>query len=168
MAGADLRVVDVHVPRGVSVVPASAEASVLGRQAATALVPGSLLNAGDTVAVYAPATGSAVVGVAAAPGQLPAGGVTAGELVDVVATGVSQSSQASSSTAPDTVARGLVPPAPGAVVAKDATVLAVSVPSTSSSAADQVVSVLLAQRTAPLVAMLSAAGEAALVVVGSS
>lgn len=168
VAGADLRVADVHVPRGVSVVPASAEPGVLGRQAATALVPGSLLNAGDTVSVYAPATGSAVVGVAAAPGQLPAGGVTAGELVDVVATGASQSSQPSSSAPSDTTAGGLVPPAPGAVVAADATVLAVSVPSSSSSTADEVVSVLVARSTAPVVAMLSAAGEAALVVVASS
>lgn len=168
VVGADLQVVDVHVPRGVSVVPASAEPGVLGRQAATELVAGSLLSANDTVPAYAPAAGSAVVGVAAAPGQLPAGGVTAGELVDVVATGAGQSSAPSSSTSSDAAAGGLVPPAPGVVVASDATVLAVSVPSTSAPTAAEVVSVLVARGTAPVVAMLSAAGDAALVVVAPS
>lgn len=163
----DLQVVDVHVPHGVSVVPASAEPGVLGRQAASAVAPGSLLNADDTVAAYTPAVGSAVVGVAATPGQLPAGGVTAGELVDVVATGASVSSQSSSPTSA-AVTAGLASPAPGTVVAAGATVLAVSAAPTSSSAADEVVSVLVPQDTAPVVAMLSAAGDAALVVVASS
>lgn len=162
---ADLQVVDVHVPGAVRVVPASEESAIVGRQAADALQAGSLLIAADTAAVYAPPPGTAEVGVAVAAGQLPAGGVTAGEHVDVVVTGAPGAASASAVQVPGV---GASSDRLGTVVVSDVSVLSIAEPSASSSTtADMVVSILVPVADAPTVAALSAAGDGALVVVAS-
>ena len=163
---ADLRVVQVHVASGVAVVPAAEEGQVVGRQAAANMPVGSLLAPGDLVTAFAPPPGSAVVGVAAAPGALPAGGVSVGDEVDVVATGSASASGpaagtpgASSGAAAQTDSVVVAGPAPVVAVASAAT-------ATTSGGGALVVSVVVPIAIAPMVAALSASGGAALVIVG--
>jgi len=161
----DLQVVDVHVPGAVPVVSASEESAIIGRQTADALQAGSLLIAADTVAAYAPPPGTAEVGVAVAAGQLPAGGVTAGEHVDVVVTGAPGAGAGAAVQLPGV---GASSDPPGTVVVSDVSVLSVAEPSASSATtSDLVVSILVPVADAPTVAALSAAGDGALVVVAS-
>lgn len=84
LTSADLGVVRVSAAGPVSLLPASAEATVLGRPAAAALPAGSLLTASD-VGSPAPAAGQEVLGVAVKPGQYPPD-LSAGQVVDVLAT----------------------------------------------------------------------------------
>lgn len=154
----DLRAVQVHVPRSVAVVLASTEGAVVGRQAAAHLAGGTLLAPGDVVVAYAPPPGEALVGVALAPGQVPAGGVVPGQQVDVVVTAPSGSPSSVASENP-------AAPSPGTVEVTGAAVVAVEAPPASSGAATTVVSVAVPVVDAPLVAELSAAQQAALVVV---
>lgn len=57
---------------------------VIGKTAAVGLVPGQLLNKAMVTSRAATPTGYVVAGVALKPGQLPAGGVAAGDLVMVI------------------------------------------------------------------------------------
>ena len=190
----DLQVVHVHVAGGdVATVPASAEASVVGRRAVGELPAGALLAPADTARRYLPPPGSAVVGVAAAPGALPAGGVRVGDEVDIVATGsgapagsvggtspaAASATPASSATSTSELGRASVAPSgsavpsgsstssavPAGVVAGPATVVAVA--PTAASGGGLVVSVVVPLAVAPGVAALSSSGTAALVVVGA-
>ncbi len=178
---ADLRVVQVHVASGVAVVPAAEEDQVVGRQAAANLPVDSLLAPGDLVTAFAPPPGSAVVGVAAALGALPAGGVGVGDEVDVVATGLASASGAAVGVTAGTATPGPQAAAgtPGAssgaaaqtdpvVVAGPAPVVAVAsaATATTSGGGALVVSVVVPIAIAPMVAALSASGGAALVIVG--
>lgn len=155
----DLVTARVHVPPGVGVVAAASEPAVIGRPVAERLSAGSLLAPGE-LGRAGPAQGEAVVGLAAAPAQLPADGVTPGASVDVV---VTTSSAAGTAVAPiGSAASGV--PAPGTVVATDATVLAVN-----GAGANQqtVVSVAVPVGLAPVLTELSATGSVALVLVGA-
>ncbi len=152
----DLRSVRVHVPPGVAVVSAAAEATVVGRPVAGPVPLGAVLAPGDLAAGPNLYPGSALVGVAVGAGQLPADGVRPGNVVDVVAT-----------TAANGQGTGGVGAAPGTVVVADATVVAVGVPASSGSSTSAVVSVVVPVLDAPTVAELSAAGAAALVVVAA-
>lgn len=164
----DLAAVSISLSAGLSPVSVRDVGRVVGRRAAVPILRGTLLSIKDLAAVGGPARGSAVVGVATKAGQLPAGGVVTGDTVDVILTG-----------SPATLAGGAVgtaatsgslasgPLEVGGVLATDATVTGVAAPS-SSSPDTIVVSVLVQSSLAPLVASASAAGQAALVLVGPS
>jgi hypothetical protein len=95
LTSSDLAVVRVSAAGPVTLLPASAESSVLGRPAASALPAGSLLTASE-VGSPAPAAGQEVLGVAVKPGQYPPD-LSAGQVVDVLSTpaAASQSGTAS-------------------------------------------------------------------------
>jgi hypothetical protein len=113
--------------------------------------------------------GKDVVGVATKAGQLPAGGVAVGDTVDVILTG---SPATLTGGADDGTVDTGSSAAPGqleigGVLAPNATVTGVAGP-TDSSPDTIVISVLIPSAMAPLVASASAAGQAALVLVGPS
>jgi len=91
---ADLAVVRVSAAGPVTLLPASAESTVLGRPAAAGLPAGSLLTAGE-VGSAAPAAGQEVLGVAVKPGQYPPD-LSAGQIVDVLSTPAASGSSVSS------------------------------------------------------------------------
>lgn len=150
----DLRAVRVHVPAVVAVVPAAAERSVVGRLVVGPLAAGTLLAPGDVASGEWPLPGSALVGVALGAGQLPAGGVSPGQQVDVVAT-----------TAAAGQGQPVAGAAPGTVVVANATVASVTTTAAAGGATVAVASLVVPVVVAPTVAELSAAGAAALVVV---
>jgi len=165
----DLAVVRIAFSAGIAPITADQASQVVGRTAAVSLLRGTLLSATELASHRGPVRGDAVVGVATKAGQLPAGGVAVGDTVDVILTG-------SPATLTGGVSDGSVgtssPPAPGqleigGVLASNATVTGVAGPA-SSSPDTIVISVLIPTTMAPLVASASAAGQAALVLVGSS
>jgi SAF domain len=165
---ADLAVVGISLSGALTPVTADDVGLVVGRTAAVSLVRGTLLSRSELNVQKGLAKGKAIVGVATKAGQLPAGGVAIGDTVNVILTG-----------SPATLEGGVSVPTPssasatgsqveiGAVLAQGATVAGVALPQ-SSSPDTIVVSVLIPSSLAPLVASASAAGQAALVLVGSS
>src|SRR5579884_3616219 len=83
----DLMVVRISPSGGLDPVPASSEASVIGHPVSVPLVPGTLLTESELTSAPGIAPDEAIVGVALKPGQMPAGGVSPGERVDVILTG---------------------------------------------------------------------------------
>ncbi len=164
----DLAVVRISFSAGLAPISAHDLSQVLGRTAAVSILRGTLLSRTELAVHRGPARGKAVVGVATKAGQLPAGGVAVGDTVDVILTGspatltggASGPATTESSTTPDQLELG-------GVLASNATVTGVAF-STSSSPDTVVVSVLIPSAMAPLVASASAAGQAALVQVGST
>jgi Flp pilus assembly protein CpaB len=152
----DLRVARISIAGGLAPVPASAASSVIGRPAAVALLPGTLLTMAELSVAPKIAPGEAVVGVALKSGQLPAGGVFPGEQVDVVLTGPPGSTDSGPS------ASGLS----ATVLASDILVTAVEAAPPSSSSGGTVVSLLAPRDEAGVIAGASASGQVALVVVG--
>ena len=88
ITSADLGQADVSVSNSVRYIPVSDVSEIEGKRAAAAIPVGSLLTTGDLSLAPAIAPGSAVVGVALKDGQYPAGGLTPGEQVLVVQTGI--------------------------------------------------------------------------------
>jgi Flp pilus assembly protein CpaB len=139
---------------------------VMGHTAAVALVPGTLLTRADLLTASVPPGGESVVGVAAKPSQLPAGGVVPGESVDVILTGVPGTTDVAplgtnSGTDPNSTSPG----SPGTLLLANAVVSDVAAPPTSSGSDVSVVSLIVPSEQAGAVASASAAGQAALVVV---
>jgi len=143
LTAADLQVVRVSASGPVSLVPAAAEASVLGRPAARPLPAGALLASGDTGAA-APAPGQDDLGVAVKAGQYPPD-LSAGQTVDVLATPPA-SSAGSSSRAASTPA----------LPVGQAVVLSVNV---NTSSGTTVVELRLSQDAVPQVAAAAATGQ---------
>jgi len=195
----DLVSVRVNVPESLPVVPASDAREAIGERAAVPLVPGSLLTPSELVRTAALPPGQAIVGVSASPADVPAGGLSTGERVEVVLTGppgspyqpggsptaagapasYGSSGGSGASAMPGnsigsaevtgaTAAGGGPSSAAGSVIAPNATVVGVASPSTQSGSNKSVVSLEVPSVLAPLVASASAAGEAALVLVGPS
>jgi hypothetical protein len=171
----DLVVVRISMNSGIATVPAADASVVVGRRAAERLEPDTLLTANELVASYSPPPGEAVVGVAAKDGQFPSSGVTPGETVDVVLTGLpgqqDSSSAISDSTADQSPSADTTTGEPGdttgIVLVPDAVVLE-SAPAPASSGSDGLdVSLLTPVALAPLVASASTAGQIALVGVAS-
>ena len=171
----DLVVVRISVNTGIATVPAADASVVLGRRAAERLEPDTLLTANELVASYSPPPGEAVVGVAAKDGQFPSSGVTPGETVDIVLTGLPGQQDSSSATSESTGNQSTSADATtgepigttGTVLVPDAVVLE-SAPSAASSGSDGLdVSLLTPIALAPLVASASTAGQIALVVVAA-
>jgi len=148
---ADLGEVRVSVGPSVSTVPATARARVVGRTTAARLTPGMLVADADLA--QGPGVGSdeAVVGVSLHAGQSPST-FSVGDRVMIVRAGSATLKDASpgSGTSPVLVPR--------------ATVLGVG---TAPDGQSQVASVVLPLSDAPTVAVAAAAGDVALVVLGS-
>jgi len=146
LTAADLQVVRVSASGPVSLVPAAAEASVLGRPAAGPLPAGALLTSGD-IGPAAPAGGLDDLGVAVKAGQYPPD-LSAGQTVDVLATpaasSAGSSSQATSSPA--------LPVGQAVVLGVD----------TVASSGATVVELRLSQNAVPQVAAAAATGQIAL------
>lgn len=162
----DLTIVRIAATGPVAPIAAADANEVVGRRAAVGLVPGGLLTVSDLAKGPVVPTGDAVVGVEVKPSQLPAQGVSPGETVDVVLTGIpgapaiTATTPVSGQSANESQASGPV----GTVLAPEVTVVAVGAgPSANSEATD--VSVLVPVAVAPLIATASAAGQAALVAV---
>jgi hypothetical protein len=144
VTSSDLGVVEVSTSPGLSIVPASGESSVLGRTAATNLVPGGLLVLGDLGASTTVKAGDGVVAVDLHQGSVPVS-LQPGSRVLVV----------------DTAAGG----GGGTRVLGQATVLSASAPDPSGGVSDS----LVAQASeAPLIAAASAAGNVSVVVLPPS
>ena len=124
---ADLGEVEASISGSVRPIPYSAVSSVVGKEAAVALVPGSILTTADISNASGIPVGKAIVGVALKAGQLPSAGVVPGEQVMLIQTGLpgspaptfpssspsgSSSSAGSTSSQPSTVGV-LVPPRRG-------------------------------------------------------
>jgi hypothetical protein len=138
----DLTVAGISAGPQVSAIPASAEASVLGKVATVPLARGSLLERSEVGSGPAIPAGSSVVGLDLKDGTFPAG-LPAGAQVEVVAT----PSQTGSSTG-------------GAVLAENATVLSLAV---DPSGAGDLVSVVVPVGEAASVAAAGASGNVSLV-----
>ncbi len=145
----DLQIVQVSPSSGLDPVPASAEAGLLGRPAAVALVAGTLLTPGDLGTPPPGAAGSDVVALALKAGAYPPS-LAPGERVEVVP--VTGAGTTSVSAAP---LSGRLHPVEAVVVGIDA--------APGGSSADAVVSLDVAPGDATGVASLAAAGQAALV-----
>ena len=149
LTAADLRAVKVSTGSGLAVVAVGAEGSVLGRRAAVALLPGSLLTAAEVGSAPAGGAGSDVVALGLKPGAYPPG-LAPGDRVEVVPV-PSSGSATGSVTAGSPV---------------DATVLAVE-GATVGSGAPTVLSLEVAARDAGEVAALAAADQASVVEIGA-
>jgi len=165
----DLSVVRISSSPGLYPVPVDDARNVVGRTTAVPLLRGTLFSLGDLTRTGRVARGEAIVGVALKSGQLPAQGVADGDTVDVILTGspTTLTGGASDGTLPTATSATGAQVEIGGILASDATVTGVAVPS-ASGADPTVVSVLIPSALAPLVASASAAGQAALVLVGSS
>jgi hypothetical protein len=165
----DLAVVRIAFSGGIDPITAVDVNQVVGRKAAVSLRGGTLLSASELVSHLGPGQGKAVVGVATKTGQLPAGGVAVGDTVDVILTGSPATLTGGAPNAPAAASSSADtgPLEVGGVLASNATVTGVNGP-TSSSPDTIVISVLIPTSMAPLVASASAAGQAALVLVGPS
>lgn len=146
LTAADLQVVRVSASGPVSLVPAAAEASALGRPAAGPLPAGALLTSGD-IGPAAPAAGQDDLGVAVKAGQYPPD-LSAGQTVDVLATPAASSGGSSSQAASSP-----------ALPVGQAVVLGVD---TVASSGATVVELRLSQNAVPQVAAAAATGQIAL------
>lgn len=169
ISASDLKIVKVSLSSGIATIPADAAETVLGRRAATSLVPGSLLAPGEIVGTGDPPPGEAIVGVALKPGQLPAAGVSPGQTVDVVMTGPPDAQDTATSTAAPSAGQSAAGPAsgPGTILAPDVLVTAIAQPATTAGTDTVVVSLMVPRVFAPLVASASAAGQAAIAIISS-
>ncbi len=146
LTAADLQVVRVSASGPVSLVPAAAEASILGRPAAGPLPAGALLTSGD-IGAAAPAAGQDDLGVAVKAGQYPPD-LSAGQTVDVLATPAASSAGSSSQAASSP-----------ALPVGQAVVLGVD---TVASSGATVVELRLSQNAVPQVAAAATTGQIAL------
>ena len=127
---------------------------VVGKTAAVGLVPGEILNKAMVTTGAATPSGYVVAGVSLKPGQLPAGGVSAGDQVMVILL-PAQSSGSSSSVSGS-----------GATVLENSVRVSASV--ASSDGTSTVVSLLIPRSDAPQLAQANNAGLVALTQVPSS
>jgi hypothetical protein len=150
----DLRQVRVSTADGITPVPVSRSATVVGKSAAVALVPGTLITSDHVGAPSSLQAGQAIVGVALKAGQAPAA-LPAGTRVQVITTvkggGADQ-------------ARPVVLTS-SAVVAPAATNGAQAKPTTSATT---VVSLIVPANEAPAVAAAAADGQVSLVALPAS
>jgi hypothetical protein len=86
ITAADLTVVPIGPEPALRPIPAGSRDEVVGRRAATDLVPGTLLTRGQVTEATAPAAGFALVGVAVKPTQMPDQPLRPGDRLLVVST----------------------------------------------------------------------------------
>ncbi len=162
--GSDLRQVDVALSGGMSAVPVSDAAEVIGKPAAVTLLAGTLLIPEDLGGPPALSSGQSIVGMDLKPGMLPAAGVEPGEGVLVVLTGPA-GEQVTGSASSQSDASRMSGQSQDVVVA---TVAGVDTSPDDSGAGDVVVSVQVPLANASQIADWSAAGQVALVQTGGS
>ncbi|MDQ6947977.1 MAG: hypothetical protein M3256_17350 [Actinomycetota bacterium] len=154
LVAGDLMPVSVSADPGLSPIPASRQASLIGRTPAVSLVKGTLLSEDQLATGSLVPAGRDVVGLSLKASQVPLG-VRVGDRVLVM-------------RAPTNPSNGTGSATPGTdvpVVARNAEVLAVDAGSTSNGGTT-VVSVVVNASDAGAVAAAAAAGEASLVVEG--
>lgn len=152
LTGADVRAARVSTGSGLDVVLSGDEAAVVGRRAAVALVPGSLLTTAEVGSAPPVGSGFDVVAVGLKPGAYPPE-LAAGDRVQVV--------PVTSTSAGGTGTAGVTSGSP-----IGATVLSVDAAS-SDSDTPTVFSLQVTTGDADEVASLAAAGQASLVQVGA-
>jgi hypothetical protein len=178
---ADLGEVEASISGSVRPIPYSAVGSVVGKEAAVALVPGSILTTGDISNASSIPVGKAIVGVALKAGQLPSAGVVPGEQVMLIQTGLpgspaptlpssSPSGSSPSGSSPSADSTSSQPSTVGVLVPRAEVYDVASPSSASGDPSTQLVSVLLPEDLAPAVSVAAAAGEVSVVVIppGSS
>ncbi len=185
ISATDLGEATVSTSGSVAMVSAAHAADVVGRVAAVALVPGTLLTMADVTAGSTIPIGDAVVGVALKDGQLPSAGLSAGEHVMVVQTAppgaavpptASSTSGAGAAGAGASSALAATAPANGTsqvattgVLVPSALVVAAAIPPpNSSSSSNELVSVEVSLAQAAPVSVAAAAGQVSLVLVPTS
>jgi hypothetical protein len=154
LTSSDLRSVQLSTGTGLSPIPASEAAEVVGHPVSLPLASGSLLTDADLGPSALPPSGKAVVGLALKPGQYPPG-ITAGAQVLVVIGGSTSSGSSTSSSG-----------SPLADAPVEATVVGVE-PAPTDSSDSVVVSVQLAEGNGAAVAAAGSAGNVELVIVSS-
>lgn len=140
----DLRVVRVGTT-GVPLVSARDRSTAVGATAKVDLLAGMLLTRDMLTDPFIPGPGEAVVGVALKPGQLPAGGLSASDRVQVVSTGTTGDGSS---------------PSGAVVLVATARVFDVRTDETNELVT---ISVVVPQQAAAAVARAASAGEASLV-----
>jgi hypothetical protein len=146
----DLRRATLPTDSGLATMPWTGVDGVVGRTAATDLLPGQVLTAEAVAAAAPPAVGEALVGVAVKPGQLPGPGLSPRDEVLVIATA---SAPADGTAAADT---GFGTDPIRATVLRAGEV---------DAAGQRTVDLLVAETAAAEVARLAAANQVALVMV---
>ncbi|GGM23840.1 SAF domain-containing protein [Dactylosporangium sucinum] len=144
---ADLTVVRISVDPSLKPVPANAADRVVGRFAAVALVPGTLLTEGQLTDTAIPGAGKQLVGISLSQDKLPAERIKPGANVVLVITG---------ETNPVPVPNQQKDPATNAPLSIKATVIDVR-PGTREGTT--LLNVAVVERDGPLVAARAAAGR---------
>lgn len=173
LTASDLAQVRISFSTGLSPVPVGDIARVIGHRASVALVAGTLLDYRELLQRDAIPRGDAVVGVAAQPGELPAGGVRPGDLINIIFTGTAGSTDIGSETGISSLGSttdggsvsGDQSIPPGGIIAQDVTVSTVAEEGSAGSNTT-IVSVVVPSVLASLVAQASAAEQAAIALVG--
>jgi hypothetical protein len=148
----DLKQALVSVDPALKPLPASKEASVIGRSAAVALVPGTLLSEAQLATGPLVPSGRDIVGLSLKPGQVPLG-VRVGDRVIVVRTPTNPGGATANNDAAVSI------------VSRNAQVLAVDSGS-ATNGGPTMVAVVVDAGDAATVAAASASGQASLVVEG--
>jgi hypothetical protein len=152
ITAADLATARVTSDSALSPIPADEAGLVVGRHAAVALVPGTLLTMADIASGPLVGSGDASVGLDLKPGQLPAG-LAPGDSVLVIETAaLSQAAALSSSGVP--------------VVLGRATVLSVLAPSADSPTGDTTVTLVVSTSEVAQVVGAASAGQISLAGLG--
>ncbi len=162
IASSDLGEVEASISGSVHPVPYSAVGSVVGKEAAVALVPGSILTTGDVSNTSSIPGGDAIVGVALKPGQLPSAGVVPGQQVMVIQTGLPGSP---APTFPSSTSTSSQASSVGVLVPRAEVYDVASPGSSPGGSSSQMVSIQLPQNLAPAVSVAAAAGEVSIIVI---
>jgi len=168
ITASDLTVVDISATRGLASIPVHDARQVVGQTAATLLVTGTLVTRAELKTSSGTPSGDVIVGVAAQPGQLPAGGVRAGDIVDVDVTAPSGSLDATAQGSPAPTGSAATVTVSGAVIAQDARIVGVADGSGRAGGGPTVVSVAVPEAIGPLVANASVAGQVAITLVSGA
>lgn len=155
IAPEDLRQVRVSTADGITPVPVSRSATVVGKSAAVALVPGTLITSNHVGPPSSLQAGQAIVGVALKAGQAPAA-LPAGTRVQVITT--VKGGGADQARPVVLTSSAVVAPAPAAHGA----------PAKSTTSATTVVSLIVPANEAPAVAAAAADGQVSLVALPAS
>jgi len=146
----DFTTVGVPASPGLRPVPSSDLNTVLGRRAAVALEPDTLLTPSDLTSAPSVTAGMATIGLDLKPGEAPAG-LAPGETVMLIGTGT---------------ATATASPSTPRVLAESAGVLTVGVESATTGSGDTQLTVSVPAASAPAVAAAAAAGNVAVAALG--
>jgi hypothetical protein len=155
ITASDLAIARVQDDPALSPIPAGEAGAVVGRRAAVALVPGTLLTPADLASGPLLGAGEASVGLDLKPGQVPAG-LVPGEAVAIIDT---------ATTPPGAGASGS---GSSNVLVAQATVLSVTAPMAGSASGDTEVTVAVPADVAAEVATAASAENVAVAALGRS